>query len=139
MNSLCLAVVALWLGSCQPAPRYQSVITRGSGSAETTNAASFEGEASYYAHKFHGRKTANGEIFDMHAMTAAHKTLPFGTLVRVTNLANQKSVEVRINDRGPFVRNRIIDLSLAAATKLDMLKSGTAHVRVEILRSTESK
>jgi rare lipoprotein A len=88
------------------------------------------GVASYYAHKYHGRKTASGERFDMNDMTAAHKTLPFGTRVRVTNVSNGKSVTVRINDRGPFVKGRVIDLSLAAAKKLDMVNAGVAQVRL---------
>ncbi len=91
-----------------------------------------EGVASWYGGKFHGRLTANGEIFDTHKMTAAHKHLPFGTLVEVTNLANGKSVEVRINDRGPFVNDRIIDLSHAAADALDMVKTGTAAVKLKV-------
>ncbi|MBQ8014476.1 MAG: septal ring lytic transglycosylase RlpA family protein [Treponema sp.] len=89
--------------------------------------------ASYYGEKFHGHKTASGETFDMHAMTCAHKTLSFGTLLRVTNLSNNKSVVVRVNDRGPFVKDREIDVSKAAAEKLDMLKTGTARVKIEII------
>ncbi len=89
------------------------------------------GVASYYAHQYHGRTTANGEIFDMNAMTAAHKTLPFGTRVKVTNLQNGKSVTVRINDRGPFVKGRIIDLSFAAAKRLDIVEAGIARVKLE--------
>ena len=89
--------------------------------------------ASYYADKFHGRKTSNGETFNMWALTAAHKTLPFNTLVRVTNLSNGKSVVVRINDRGHFVSGREIDLSKAAASQLDMIKSGTARVSLAIV------
>ncbi len=88
------------------------------------------GVASYYAHKYHGRTTASGERFDMNDMTAAHKTLPFGTRVRVTNLDNGKAVTVRINDRGPFVKGRVIDLSLAAAKKVDMVRAGVANVEV---------
>ena len=94
--------------------------------------------ASYYADKFHGRKTSNGEIFNMYALTAAHKTLPFNTKVKVTNLTNGKSVIVRINDRGPFVKGREIDLSKAAASKLDMIKSGTAKVKLTIITSDNS-
>ena len=92
-------------------------------------------EASYYAEKYHGRKTASGETFNMYSLTCAHKTLPFGTILRVTNLSNNKSVDVRVNDRGPFVKGREVDLSKAAAIKLDMLKTGTAKVRIEILNS----
>ncbi|MBN1197349.1 MAG: septal ring lytic transglycosylase RlpA family protein [Candidatus Aminicenantes bacterium] len=90
-----------------------------------------EGTASWYGKKFHGRRTANGEIYDMHLLTAAHKTLPFHTLVRVTRLDTGRSVMVRINDRGPFVAGRIIDLSFAAARRLGMTEDGTAAVRLE--------
>ena len=90
-----------------------------------------EGVASWYGKKFHGKLTSNGEDYDMHAMTAAHKTLPLPSTVRVTNLRNGRSVVVRINDRGPFVDNRIIDMSYAAAKNLDMVQSGTTMVRVE--------
>ena len=92
-----------------------------------------EGQASYYSSRHHGRRTASGERFDMHALTAAHPSLPFGSRVKVTNLANQRSVVVRINDRGPYARGRIIDISRAAAERLGMLKSGVAAVRVERL------
>jgi len=92
-----------------------------------------EGVASYYAHDFHGRTTANGEKYDMYAMTAAHKSFPFNTMVRVHNLANDKNIVVRINDRGPFVEGRIIDLSLGAAQRIGMIESGTARVRLEVL------
>lgn len=91
------------------------------------------GEASWYGPGFHGRRTANGEIFDKEAKTAAHRTLPFGTLVRVRNLDNGREVVVRINDRGPFARGRILDLSEAAARVLGMVESGTARVRLDIL------
>ncbi len=93
----------------------------------------FTGTASYYGPGFHGKQTANGERFDMHAMTAAHKTLPFNTRLRVTNTDNGKSVIVRINDRGPYKRGRVLDLSKGAAQALGMLTSGTARVRCEVL------
>jgi rare lipoprotein A len=89
------------------------------------------GNASYYSDKLDGNKTANGEIFRQNKLTAAHKTLPFGTEVKVTNLANHKSVIVRINDRGPFVSGRIIDLSKAAAKQIDMVNAGVIKVRIE--------
>ena len=92
------------------------------------------GVASYYGKRFHGRRTANGERFNMNAMTAAHKKLPFGTRVRVTNAANGKSVVVRINDRGPFIRGRTIDLSRAAASKIGMISRGHARVKLEIVK-----
>ncbi|QIK81049.1 septal ring lytic transglycosylase RlpA family protein [Lysobacter sp. HDW10] len=91
------------------------------------------GNASYYGKKFHGRKTSNGDIYDMYAFTAAHRSLPLPSYARVTNLDNGKSVIVRVNDRGPFHSNRIIDLSYAAAVKLDYRRQGTARVRVEAL------
>lgn len=91
------------------------------------------GVASWYGSKFHGHETSNGEIYDMFAMTAAHTRLPLPTFVRVTNLDNNRQVIVRVNDRGPFVGNRIIDLSYAAAYRLDMLDQGTARVRVEAI------
>jgi rare lipoprotein A len=91
--------------------------------------------ASYYGQgdEFNGRKTANGEVFDKNALTAAHQTLPFGTKVKVTNLENGKSVIITINDRGPFARGRILDLSYAGAQALGMLGTGTARVQLEVL------
>jgi len=106
----------------------------GSGEPSTEPGSVEEGEASYYAHKYHGRTTANGETYDENKMTAAHKTLPFGTTVRVTNLANGKKVVVRINDRGPFIKGRIIDLSYKAAGELDYISRGVVKVRVEVLK-----
>jgi rare lipoprotein A len=88
------------------------------------------GEASYYADKYQGRKTANGETFRQSKRTAAHRTLPFGTKVTVKNLTNGRKVKVRINDRGPFVKGRIIDLSKRAAKKLDMVNAGIADVEI---------
>lgn len=92
-----------------------------------------EGVASWYGDPFNGRHTSNGEIYDMHQFTAAHRTLPFNAVVRVTNLRNGKQTEVRITDRGPFVANRVIDLSLSAAQAIDMVGPGTAPVRLEML------
>jgi rare lipoprotein A len=95
------------------------------------------GIASWYGPGFHGRQTANGETYDMEAMTAAHKELPFNTWVRVESLDSGRTVEVRINDRGPFVGGRIIDLSRAAARQIDMLGSGIARVRVVVSRLSD--
>ncbi len=93
-----------------------------------------EGMAVYYADSLHGNKTASGERYDREKLTAAHRTLPFGTVVRVTSLVNRRSVEVRINDRGPYShKNRIIDLSRKAAERLDMVKDGIVPVRVEVV------
>jgi rare lipoprotein A len=93
-----------------------------------------EGFASYYAEPYHGRRTANGEVFDTYqAMTAAHRTLPFNTVVRVENKVNGKEVEVRINDRGPFIKGRIIDLSLRAARAINMVRAGVVPVKLKIV------
>ncbi|MCK9994821.1 MAG: septal ring lytic transglycosylase RlpA family protein [Candidatus Krumholzibacteria bacterium] len=121
---LMLALVVLAVSGCGG----------GSGEPGSEPGSVQEGEASYYAHKFHGRTTANGEIYDENKMTAAHKTLSFGTTVRVTNLVNGKKVVVRINDRGPFVKGRIIDLSYKAAGELDYITRGVVKVRVEVLK-----
>ncbi len=91
------------------------------------------GRASWYGKKHHGKRTANGERFDMHALTAAHRTLPFGTRIRVLNLSNGREVVVRINDRGPYVKKRIIDLSHRAAKDIGMLRQGVARVKIEII------
>ena len=96
------------------------------GSTET-------GIASWYGVPYHGRRSASGEIFDMEKLTAAHRALPFETWVEVTNLSNGKQVDVRITDRGPFVRGRIIDLSMAAARQIDMVRAGTARVRLKVI------
>jgi rare lipoprotein A len=128
-----LFVVSVVLAGCSgSSPRFTAsvdpvVVTGGSYSAFE------EGVASYYADKFHGRKTSNGETFDMNKLTAAHKSLPFNSVVRVTNKNNGKSVVVRINDRGPFIDNRIIDLSLAGAKAVEMIGTGTAPVTLEVL------
>lgn len=105
-----------------PKPAAQAVI----GSVET-------GVASWYGHPYHGRPAADGEIYDMEKLVAAHRTLPFNTWVRVTNLRNSRTVDVRIIDRGPFVDGRIIDLSHAAAAAVDMVRSGIAEVRVQVI------
>lgn len=145
---------SLTLAACSPAPIYLSTPSQAkerpekerSREAEEPGVASPSGEwtlltsrgvASYYGREFHGRRTANGEKFDMNAMTAAHRTLPFGTVVRVTNPANNKSVRVRINDRGPFVSGRDIDLSYAAAKAIDLLSVGP--VKIEILHLQPKK
>ena len=148
----CLALSAgLILIGCASTPRFATRSTppspKAENTAETTKSEktkpprnpsgkvllTLEGIASYYADDYHGKQTSNGEIFDMNALTAAHRTLPFGTTVRVTNVENKKNVVVRINDRGPFKEGRIIDLSLAAAKELDLIRMGTARVKLEVL------
>jgi len=91
------------------------------------------GNASWYGGSLHGRKTASGEYYDMHEFTGAHRDLPFGTLIKVRNLRNGKEVVVRVNDRGPFVKSRIIDLSRAAASVLGIVSRGTARVSIEVI------
>ena len=117
-----MAVAALVVG-CGPKP-----------SAVKERVGTTVGLASYYGHKFHGRRTASGERFNMNALTAAHPRLAFGTKVRVTNLKNNRTVQVRINDRGPFVKGRIVDLSYAAAKKIGMLSDGVVRVRITIVK-----
>jgi rare lipoprotein A len=95
------------------------------------------GIASWYGKKFHGQRTSNGDVYDMYGMTAAHPTLPIPSYARVTNTANKKTVVVRINDRGPFLHDRVIDLSYAAALKLDILKGGSSEVEIESLRANK--
>jgi len=102
-------------------------------SSESQGKLEFDGYASFYADKFEGRKTASGEIFDQSKLTAAHKTLPFGTVVEVVNMNNGLSVTVVINDRGPFVAGRVIDLSYAAAKRLGMLQDGVVPVKLKII------
>ncbi|MDY4174887.1 MAG: septal ring lytic transglycosylase RlpA family protein [Bacteroidales bacterium] len=104
-----------------------------STTAKKTSGKVEKGQASYYADKFHGRSTASGEKYDKKKLTGAHRTLPFGTIVRVTNTANGKSVDIRINDRGPFKAGRVVDLSRAAAEKVDMIQSGVINCTVEVI------
>lgn len=92
------------------------------------------GKSSYYSKEFHGRKTANGDIFDMYKLTAAHKSLPFGTILNVVNQLNNKSVRVLVNDRGPFVPGRFLDLSFGAAQKIGLIGTGVAEIKATIVR-----
>lgn len=116
-------------------PEKPATIRPSSGKALLT----LEGVASYYADDFHGKLTSNGETFNMNDFTAANRTLPFGTRILVTNLNNGKTVTVRVNDRGPYVEGRLIDLSLAAAKQIDLIQTGTARVRLEVLQWGDGK
>lgn len=147
----------LILAGCASSPRFATRSTpptpRAEGTSETAKPEetrptrntsgkillTLEGVASYYADDYHGKQTSNGEVFDMNDLTAAHRTFPFGTKVRVTNLENKKSVVVRVNDRGPFKEGRIIDVSLAAAKELDLIRMGTAKVKLEVLEWGDGK
>lgn len=140
--ALVFLVGLIQVASCTSSRRFTNAgDSRGSAASGTSTVSSadgkslltLEGIASYYADEFHGRLTSNGETYDMNAMTAAHRTFPFGTKVRVTNLENNISVIVRINDRGPFVEGRIIDLSLGAAKVIQAVGPGTVRVRLEVL------
>jgi rare lipoprotein A len=122
LSLLALGFLVLGLPGCGPSPGISIPPDRDQ-----------VGVASYYADKFQGRTTASGEIYDMNEWTAAHPSLPFGTRVRVVNLVNDRRVVLRINDRGPFVKGRIIDVSYRAARELDFIRAGTVRVRVEVL------
>jgi len=131
-----LAALLLLQGCSVTSPRFTS---GGKPTPEQPPAGPHQlsGIASYYADDFHGRKTASGEVYDMHELTAAHRTLPFQTLVRVKNLDTRMEVVVRINDRGPFKNDRVIDLSLEAAKKIGLIPNGTGPVQLEILNPGE--
>ncbi len=135
LKTLLVVTVASIAGCAGSYPRFTS--TASTTSSSVVVGTIMEGTASYYAEDFHGKKTANGETYDMTAMTAAHRTLPFNTWVRVTNRENGKSVIVRINDRGPFKDDRVIDLSVAAAQKLGLILNGTARVSLEVVKMGE--
>lgn len=133
--------IILFIG-CASSPRFTSGRDPGHRTAgmekPTPRPAVEEGIASYYAEQYNGNRTSNGEVYDMYALTAAHPTHPFNTKVKVTNLNNGRTVIVRINDRGPFLKDRIIDVSFIAAKQLQMIGTGTAPVRVEVVEWGES-
>ena len=141
INVYFLVILIVTTISCSSSIRYSSNSTPVYQSS-TVNEKYYAGQkitgiSSYYGPKFHGRKTANGETFDMYKLTAAHRDIPFNTLLRVTNTKNNKSVLVHVNDRGPFVAGRILDLSYGAARKIDMIDDGVADVILEIVRLGE--
>lgn len=150
-----LLIFSIFCISCTPSPRYKQgkvhnasskrskaiskkvkfiPVTKAPTLAEfDTSKKVYEGISSFYGKDFHGKITANGEIFDMYGLTAAHKTIPLNTVVRVTNKANNKSLILRINDRGPYVAGRMLDCSFGAAKKLDFIVQGTAEVKLEVI------
>ena len=134
MKYLMIVIITfVFVCSCASSSRFASKkLYRNSNNIQ--NGEILVGYASYYADKFHGKKTANGEIFNMHDYTAAHRNLPFGTILLVTNLENGKKIKVRVNDRGPFVAGRILDLSLQAAKDIGLIKSGITKVEIKILK-----
>ena len=144
---LILVLIGVLCVNCAPSPRYKSgksSITAPKKEKKKSDKQNktpsfnkskmvYKGISSYYGPKFHGKLTANGEIFDMYGVTAAHKEFPFNTVTRVTNENNGKSLIIRINDRGPYVGDRILDCSFGAAKKLGFVSEGTAPVKIEIL------
>jgi rare lipoprotein A len=127
MKLAALLFLAIVLSACRTSPKPGAI-----GSTSTTSSSNISGEglASWYGKQFAGKQTANGEIFDPNGMTAAHRTLKFGTCVKVELVSNGKTVEVRVNDRGPFVKDRIIDLSEEAAKQLGLIDEGVGRVRL---------
>ncbi len=144
IKMLGMVAAVFLLAACSSGPDTSTGAKRQVGQPYSVNGATYVprevpgydtvGIASWYGQRYHGRRTASGEIFDMNLPTAAHPTLPFGTRVQVTNLENGRAVVLKINDRGPFVRRRIIDVSRRAAQVLGFAKRGTARVRVQLLR-----
>lgn len=129
-----LLIISTIFTSCSTAVRFSSSEYSKYEDTGTGVVNVMYGKASYYGDEFNGNKTSSGDIFDNKKYTAAHKTLPFGTFVKVTNLLNGKSVIVKINDRGPHIAGRVIDLSKAAAEELDMIREGVIDVKLEILK-----
>jgi len=142
----------LILAGCSSAPRYTSSDTKPvsikkrsnpsilkTKSSFNTHRKTMKGISSFYAEDFHGKLTANGEVYDMYGLTAAHKTLPLNTIVRVTNISNNKSLILRINDRGPYVKGRILDCSYGAAKKLEFVNDGTTDVKIEVIEWGDNK
>ena len=157
MHIISLVLILILSFGCTSSPRYKTADSN-KPKKKTTNKIIFtkpskkipnydknkrtiKGISSFYGLNdgFHGKLTANGEVFDMNAMTAAHKTLPLGSLVRITNLANDKSVTVRINDRGPYVQGRILDCSYGVAKDLGFVDEGTASVRIDVIEFGDNK
>ena len=139
-----LMIISLLSISCSNSPRYRTgslpekkgqipLATKGK------HAKVLYGVSSYYGEDFHGKLTANGEVYDMYGVTAAHKTLPLNTVARVTNMENDKSIILRINDRGPYVAGRILDCSYGAALKLGFIDQGTTKVKIEIIEFGDNK
>ena len=140
-----LLTIMLIIFGCTSSPRYASKtsnINPKKSSKKSNNSnhkKQYTGISSYYGTQFHGKLTANGEVFDMYGVTAAHKTLPLGTVARITNLENDKSVILRINDRGPYIAGRILDCSYGAALKLDFVSKGTTKVKIDIIEFGDGK
>ncbi len=139
---ICLIMVGM---ACSNAPRYTTTEVKRKSKKPSSSLSTkahqkvLYGVSSYYGPDFHGKLTANGEVYDMYGLTAAHKTLPLNTIVRVTNLDNNKSLILRINDRGPYIAGRILDCSYGAAVKLDFVSKGTTKVKIEVIEWGDNK
>ena len=149
-------LISLFVYSCTPSPRYASQNIKKDNNALKSKKVKtipvkpapkdfdksktiFKGVSSYYGKDFHGKLTANGEVFDMYGITAAHKTIPLNTVVRVTNLDNDKSIILRINDRGPYIEGRMLDCSYGAAKKLGFINAGMANVEMKVIEWGDNK
>jgi len=132
---LVMAFLLLWGCAGREGPSNEMTALSHAAATTTIQNANYleKGVASWYGKELQGKKTASGEVYDMYGISAAHRTLPFGTLIRVSNLENSKKIKVRINDRGPFIKSRILDLSYGAARQLGFVEQGTARVQIEIL------
>jgi rare lipoprotein A len=133
-RTLLIVITAILFTSCSSAVRFSSGSTSKYEDNNSEVVTVMYGKASYYGSEFEGNSTSNGDTFSNREYTAAHKSFPFGSLVKVTNLSNNKTVIVRVNDRGPFVAGRIIDLTKKAAEELDMIKAGVVEVKIELLK-----
>ncbi len=146
---IALAALSIYMVGCSATARFTATGPMPEGSAPPSSITpgtfngkpllTVEGVASYYSTGFNGKLTASGQVFNKNAFTAAHREFPFGTLLRVTNLSNDESVEVVVNDRGPFEKGRILDLSEAAARAIGMIQSGTAMVKIQVLKWGDNK
>ena len=149
-------LIILFVYSCTPSPRYASQNIKKDNNASKSKKVKtipvkpapkdfdksktiFKGVSSYYGKDFHGKLTANGEVFDMYGITAAHKTIPLNTVVRVTNLDNDKSIILRINDRGPYIEGRMLDCSYGAAKKLGFINAGMANIEMKVIEWGDNK
>ena len=154
MFKISAALLIVFFIGCSSSPRYvtgkaspikkvnnsnKNLKTKKNNQSEIKHRRIMKGVSSFYAEDFHGKLTANGEVYDMYGVTAAHKTLPLNTVCRVTNLKNDKSLILRINDRGPYIKGRILDCSYGAAKKLDFVNQGTTDVKIEVIEWGDNK
>lgn len=143
IRPILILLIILSILSCSANPRFRAGNIDRSRNNDNKKSTGLEkvqyGVSSYYGPKFHGKPTANGEIFDMYKISAAHRYLPLGTIIQVRNLDNNKTLRIRINDRGPFVNNRVLDCSYAAALKLGFVEQGTANIKLVVIEMGTGK